>query len=99
PDVVERREDWFEAQLDLDPAKLVFVDESFASTNMARRYGRGARGVRLRAAVPHGHRKKTTLVAGLRLSGVTATQLLDGSINVEGLLEYVEEGLLPPLPA
>jgi transposase len=40
PDVVERREDWFEAQLDLDPAKLVFVDESFASTNMARLYGR-----------------------------------------------------------
>src|SRR3954469_25171900 len=84
PDVVERREDWFEAQLDLDPAKLVFVDESFASTNMARRYGRAPRGVRLRAAVPHGHRKKTTLVAGLRLSGVTATQLLDGSTNGEG---------------
>ena len=60
--MVERREDWFEAQLDLDPAKLVFVDESFASTTMARLYGRAPRGVRLRAAVPHGHRKKTTLL-------------------------------------
>lgn len=93
PDVVERREDWFEAQLDLDPAKLVFVDESFASTNMARLYGRAPRGVRLRAAVPHGHRKKTTLVAGLRLSGVTATQLLDGSINGEGFLEVITQGV------
>src|SRR3954467_1190621 len=97
PDVVERREDWFEAQLDLDPAKLVFVDESFASTNMARLYGRAPRGVRLRAAVPHGHRKKTTLVAGLRLSGVTATQLLDSSINGEGFLEYVRQVLVPAL--
>src|SRR3982750_4228111 len=97
PDVVERREDWFEAQLDLDPAKLVFVDESFASTTMARLYGRAPRGVRLRAAIPHGHRKKTTLVAGLRLSGVTATRLLDGSINGEGFLEYVRQVLVPAL--
>ena len=49
PDVVERREDWFEAQLDLDPAKLVFVDESFASTNMARLYGRAPRAARREA--------------------------------------------------
>jgi transposase len=97
PDVVERREDWFEAQLDLDPAKLVFVDESFACTNMARLYGRAPRGVRLRAAVPHGHRTKTTLVAGLRLSGVTAPQLLDGSINGEGFLESVRQVLGPAL--
>src|SRR3982751_1744733 len=95
PDVVERRADGFEAQLDLDPAKLVFVDESFASTNMARLYGRAPRGVRLRAAVPHGHRKKTTLVAGLRLSGVTAPQHLDVSINGEGFLEYVRQVLVP----
>ena len=64
PDVVEEREDWFDGQLDLDPEKLLFVDESFATTNMARRYGRAPRGLRLRAAIPHGNRKKTTLVAG-----------------------------------
>src|SRR3954462_5064854 len=44
-----------------------------------------------------GHRKKTTLVAGLRLSGVTATQLLDSSINGEGFLEYVRQVLVPAL--
>jgi len=97
PDVLAEREDWFEGQLDLDPEKLVFVDESFATTNMARRYGRAPRGVRLRAPIPHGNRKKTTLVAGLRLSGVSAARMLDGSINGERFLEYVEQVLVPTL--
>jgi hypothetical protein len=48
-------------------------------------------------AIPHGHRKKTTIVAGLRLSGVTATQLLDGSLNGAGFLEYVKQVLVPTL--
>src|SRR4051794_8845663 len=97
PDVREEREDWFDGQLDLEPERLVFVDESFATTNMARRYGRAPRGVRLRAPIPHGNRKKTTLVAGLRLSGVTATQMLDGSINADRFLAYVIEVLVPTL--
>jgi transposase len=96
PDVREEREDWFEGQLDLEPERLVFVDESFATTNMARRYGRAPRGVRLRAPIPYGNRKKTTLVAGLRLSGVTATQLFDSS-NGERFLAYVTEVLVPTL--
>jgi hypothetical protein len=50
----------------------VFIDETWAATNMARRYGRAARGLRLLAPVPHGHWKVTTLVAGLRSSGITA---------------------------
>src|SRR5271166_6572608 len=55
PDILRLREDWFESQLDLDPERLVFIDETWASTNMARRYGRAPKGERLIAAVPHGH--------------------------------------------
>ena len=55
PDILKRREAWFEDQLDLDPARLVFIDETWASTNMARRYGRAPRGQRLRVGIPHGH--------------------------------------------
>jgi len=55
PDVLQRRRQWFAGQLDLDPLKLVFVDETAAATNMARRYGRRRRGQRLRCGVPHGH--------------------------------------------
>ena len=65
-------------QLDLDPEKLVFIDETWASTNMSRRYGRAPRGERLRAAIPHGHWKTTTFVAGLRLESVVAPLVFDG---------------------
>ena len=55
PDVARRREAWFELQPDLDPERLVFIDETGASTKMARLRGRAKRGQRCRAQVPHGH--------------------------------------------
>ena len=97
PDVLKRREAWFEGQLELDPARLVFIDETWASTNMARRYGRAPRGRRLRVGVPHGHWKTTTFVAGLRLAGVVAPFVLDGPINREAFEIYIEKVLVPEL--
>ena len=75
----------------------MFIDETWASTNMARRYGRARRGERLRAAVPHGHWKTTTFVAGLRLDGVVAPLVLDGPINATAFEAYVEQFLAPTL--
>ena len=68
-------------QLDLYPGRLVFVDETWASTNMAWLRGRAAKGDCLRAGIPHGHWKTTTFVAGLRLTGMLAPMVLDGPIN------------------
>ena len=59
----------------------MFIDETGASTKMARLYGRSARGQRLRVGIPHGHWKTTTFVAGLRLSGFTAPMVLDGPMT------------------
>ena len=53
--MLRRREAWFEGQLDLDPERLVFIDETGAATNMARLRGRAPRGERLRAGIPQGH--------------------------------------------
>jgi hypothetical protein len=64
-DVLKRREDWFDGQLDLDPERLVFIDEIWASTNMARKRGRCPKGERLRMGVPHGPWKTTTFVGAL----------------------------------
>jgi transposase len=75
----------------------VFVDETWASTNMARTHGRAPRGERLRAAVPHGHWKTTTVVAGLRNSGMVAPMVLDGPINGVAFQAYVDQVLAPEL--
>lgn len=91
------REAWFESQPDLDPARLVFIDETWTATNMARTRGRCARGERLRSAVPHGHWKTTTFVAGLRLSGIAAPFVLDGPINRDAFQVYVTRVLVPEL--
>ena len=96
-DVLKRRREWFDGQLDLDPAKLVFIDETWASTNMARKSGRCRRGRRLRAAVPHGHYKTVTLVAGLRLSGLVAQKAFDHPINAASFEEWMEKHLVPTL--
>src|ERR687885_962210 len=79
PDVAEAREAWFEGQLDLDPARLVFIDQTGASTKLARLSGRCARGERLRAGLPHGHWKTTTFVAGVPGRVVAAAPFIVGS--------------------
>lgn len=96
-DILKRRWVWFEGQPDLDPDRLVFVDETWASTNMARTHGRAPRGQRLRAPVPHGHWMTTTFVAGLRNTGMVAPMVLDGPINGELFQAYVDQVLVPEL--
>lgn len=95
--MLSAREAWFDAQIDLDPDRLVFVDETWASTNMARRYGRCPRGERLRMSVPHGHWKTTTVIAGLRNSGIVAPFVIDGAVDRDVFETWVEHVLIPEL--
>jgi transposase len=95
--VAAARQNWIATQADLDPSRLVFVDETGASTKMARRYGRSLRGERCVASVPHGHWKTTTFVAGLRLSGLTASMTLDGAMDGVAFVAWVEQMLAPTL--
>lgn len=92
-----RRQAWFDAQPDLDPRRLVFIDETGASTKMVRLRGRAPRGERCRAPVPHGHWKTTTFTGALRLEGMTAPMVLDGPMNGVAFLAYVEQVLGPTL--
>ena len=75
----------------------MFIDETWATTAMARRYGRARRGTRVVAAVPHGHWKTTTFLAALRHDGLTAPCVFDGAINGARFLAWVEQGLAPTL--
>ena len=91
------RSAWQAAQPGLNPARLVFVDESGFSTKMARLYGRCRRGRRLIGRVPHGHWKTSTLVAGLRLGGVVAPCLIAHAMNGTTFRAWVEQMLAPTL--
>lgn len=75
----------------------MFIDETWTATNMARSHGRCRKGERLRMGFPHGHRKTTTLVAGLRMTGMIAPMVLDGPINGEWFEAYVAKVLVPEL--
>jgi putative transposase len=81
----------------IDPARLVFIDETWTKTNMAPLRGWAPRGQRLKAKTPHGHWKTMTFVAALRHDRVDAPWLLDGPINGECFRRYVEDGLVPTL--
>ncbi len=96
-DVLRRRRAWFARQIELLPERLVFIDETGASTKMARRYGRAPRGERCRAPVPHGHWKTTTFVGALRLDSMTAPMVLDGPMHGQAFIAYVEQVLIPTL--
>ena len=81
----------------LDPARLVFIDESGFTTNMTRKYGRAPVGERLVDQTPHGHWKTTTFVAALRFNAITAPLTLDGPMNGDTFIAWVEQSLAPTL--
>ena len=81
----------------LDPARLAFVDETWASTKMGRTHGRCPRGERLVMATPHGHWKTATLVAALTLGGLVAPVVVDGAVTGDLFAAYVEQQLVPCL--
>jgi hypothetical protein len=79
--VAAERAAWKASQPEIDIHRLVFIDETGASTKMARRYGRSPYGQRCVAAIPHGHWKTTTFVGALRATGMTAPMVLDGPMD------------------
>jgi transposase len=81
----------------LKAPRLVFIDETAVTTKMVRHYGRSPRGERLVASVPHGHWKTLTLVAALRIDGLTAPTVIDGAMNGPSFIAYVEQVLAPSL--
>jgi len=91
------REAWRQEFAQIDPARLIFLDESGTTTAMTRRYGRAQRGKRVDAAVPHGHWKVLTLTAAVRLNGVGGCLVFDGATDAMVFETYSEKVLAPSL--
>jgi transposase len=97
PDVARKRLRWRAHQGRLDPARLVFIDETWAKTNMTRLRGWAPCGRKLLAKVPQGHWRTLTFLAALRADRIEAPCVIDGPINGETFLAYVEQILVPTL--
>jgi transposase len=95
--VAEARAIWKASQASLDPAKLVFIDETGTSTKMARLYGRAKRGKRAIGRIPWGHWKTVTFVGGLRNDALTAPFVIDKPMNGPIFIEYIRQCLVPTL--
>jgi transposase len=95
--VQQARLRWREALPELDPRRLVFIDETWTSTNMVRRYGRSSRGRRCVASAPHGHWKTTTFIGGLRQDRLIAPMVTDGPMDGAMFLAYTQRMLAPAL--
>jgi len=95
--VAEKRAHWPEQLAGVDPARLVFVDESGANTQMTRWRGRALSGQRLVACVPHRHYQTSTLISAVCLKGPRAPWLFDGAMDGEMFLAWVRQGLVPAL--
>lgn len=95
--MAEKRAVWHKDLAREPSARLVFVDESGANTQMTRRGGRAACGERLAAWVPHRHYQASTLIAAMRLSGAAAPCLFEGAMDGEMFLAWVVQGLVPIL--
>jgi DDE superfamily endonuclease len=81
----------------LDPARLVFIDETAVSTNLVRLNGRAPRGERVIGGVPLGTWETITFVAALRHNKMTAPMVVKGVMTGEMFLAYVEQCLVPTL--
>lgn len=88
---------WRLHQKRIDPSRLVFIDETWAKTNMTRTHGWWQRGQPLPAKVPHGKWRTMTFLAALRVDGITAPFAFEGAMNGETFETYVEDVLTPTL--
>src|ERR1700756_908436 len=99
PDVAKARTEWRKQQPTLNPAKLVFIDETWTKTNMTRLYGRAPRGKRLVSAMPHGHWKTSTFIGALRCDGCwpPACSTAPSMANCSWHMSSVQQVLVPTL--
>lgn len=95
--MVERRAEWRSWSQAIDAGRLIFIDETWAKTNMTRLRGRALRGERLVDKTPHGHWKTTTLIAALGAAGMRCSTVVDGAVNGDVFEAFIEQVLGPQL--
>jgi transposase len=97
PEAQQRRQAWRDQVKQIDPKRLVFLDESGVTTEMTRRYGRAPRGERVQEGTPAGHWRTVTLLGAMSSEGLVATMTIESPTDAEVFLAYVDQVLVPRL--
>jgi transposase len=84
---------------EVDPERLVFVDEMGVHTSLAPLYGYSRKGERVHLQVPRNRGSNTTLLASITLGGMGETMAVEGSTDREVFEAYLEQVLAPTLEA
>jgi transposase len=95
--VARARRRWIRQQKLLDPARLVFIDETGLRTDMVRPWARSPRGVEVIGRVPFKTWKSITFIAALRHDGMVAPMVIEGAMTSERFVAYVEQCLVRAL--
>lgn len=95
--MADQRSAWKQTQAKPPAGRLIFIDETWAKTNMTRLRGRAPIGKRLLAKVPHGHWQTTTLIAALCAGGINCSTVVDGAVNADVFEAFVKQVLVPQL--
>jgi transposase len=95
--VRRQRTRWQHQTSQIDPARLIFLDESGVTTQMTRHYGRAARGARVSESTPAGHWRTLTVLGAIRLSGWVAAMTIEAATDGNVFLAYLEQVLCPQL--
>ena len=96
-DVQEARECWKNDQPEMDPAKLVFLDEAGINTGMTRLYGRAPGGERVVEYIPDVRFERTSILSSVRLNGAMVPLVFEGALNGDIFLGYIQKFLVPTL--
>ncbi len=96
-DIKQQRENWQEFQANVEPGRLVFLDESGVKTNMTRLYGRASKGARCHDKAPDGRWETVTVLSSIRLDGETESVMFEGATDRKMFDAYIEEILGPTL--
>ena len=96
-DVKQKRKEWKEFQRTVDPAKLIFLDESGINTGMTRLYGRATKNQRVMDDIPDVRFVRTTILSSVRMDGTIVPIIFEDALNGELFKEYIRMFLVPTL--
>ena len=97
--MAEARARWRAELAGIDPARLIFVDETGIDTRMTRAYARAARGRRAPGTVPWGRWERLTVIGALALDGLVASMSVAAATGPAVFRAFAEQVLIPALRA